>query len=148
MMTADEFLQQIATYDSLVDGKISERDKLWDLATKITVPTDKEAIQTSGVSDKVGNIGAKLADVERELDEIIDEYIDIQRECIKLIERLADKPVEYNVIHKHYVLYKSFAEIEREENYTHDGIMKVRRRALARIEGFLREKNTECKNCI
>lgn len=139
-MTADEFLRQIEIYDSLVDGKISERDKLWELATKITVPTDREAIQTSGVSDKVGNIAAKLADVERELDEIIDEYIDIQRECIGVIEKLADKPIEYNVIHKHYVLYKSFAEIEQEECYSYDGIMKVKKRALSRIEGFLSEK--------
>lgn len=142
-MTADEFLQRIEIYDSLVDAKISERDKLWELATKITVPTDREAIQTSGVSDKVGNIGAKLADVERELDEIIDEYIDIQRECIKLIERLADKPIEYKVIHKHYVLYKTLVEIEREENYSYDGIMRIKKRALQRIEDFMREKNAD-----
>ena len=138
-MTADEFLQRIATYDSLVNGKIRERDKLWELATKITVPTDKEAIQTSGVSDKVGEIASRLADVERELDEIIDEYIDIQRECISYIERLADKPIEYTVIHKHYVLYKSYAEIEREENYSYDGIMRIKSRALKRIEGFLKK---------
>ena len=140
-MTADEFLQRIEIYDSLVDAKISERDKLWELATKITVPTDREAIQTSGVSDKVGNIAAKLADIDRELNEIIDTYIDIKNECLKLIERLADEPIDYRVIHKRYVLFKSYVEIEYEENYSHDWIMKVRRRALNRIEGFLREKN-------
>lgn len=145
-MTADEFLRQIETYDSLVDGKISERDKLWELATKITVPTDREAIQTSGVSDKVGNIAAKLADVEKELDEIIDEYIDIKNECIAVIEKLADKPVEYKVIHKHYVLYKSFVEIEQEEGYSYQGIMKIKERALSRIEGFLREKDEMLKS--
>lgn len=140
-MTADEFLQRIATYDSLVDGKISERDQLWELVTKITVPTDKEAIQTSGVSDKVGNIGAKLADVEKELDAIIDEYIDIHRDCVKLIERLADKPIEYRVIHKHYVLYKTLVDISQEECYSYDGIMRIKKRALQRIEGFLKEEN-------
>lgn len=139
-MTADEFLQQIEVYDSLVDAKIGERDKLWELATKITVPTDKEAIQTSGVSDKVGNIAAKLADIDRELNEIIDTYIDIKNECIRVIEQLADKPVEYRVIHKHYVQYKSFVEIEQEEGYSYQGIMKIKERALKRIEGFFREK--------
>lgn len=139
-MTADEFLQQIEVYDSLVDAKIGERDKLWELATKITVPTDKEAIQTSGVSDKVGNIAAKLADIDRELNEIIDEYIDIKNECISFIEKLADKPIEYRVIHKHYVQYKTFVEIEQEEGYSYQGIMKIKERALKRIEGFLKEK--------
>lgn len=139
-MTADEFLHQIEMYDSLVDAKIGERDKLWELATKITVPTDKEAIQTSGVSDKVGNIAAKLADVERELDAIIDEYLDIKKECISFIEELADKPIEYRVIHKHYVQYKTFVEIEQEEGYSYQGIIKIKERALKRIEEFLREK--------
>lgn len=139
-MTADEFLQQIEMYDSLVDAKIGERDKLWELATKITVPTDREAIQTSGASDKVGNIAAKLADIDRELNEIIDEYIDIKVECINLIEKLADRPIEYRVIHKHYVQYKSFVEIEQEEGYSYQGIMKIKERALKRIEGFLKEK--------
>lgn len=147
-MTADEFLSQIETYDSLVEGKINEREKLWLLATKITIPTDREVIQTSGVSDKVGNIGAKLADVERELDAIIDEYIDIHRECVSVIERLADKPVEYAVIHKHYVLYKTFVEIEQEEGYSYQGIMKIKERALKRIEGFLREKDENIQKCI
>lgn len=147
-MTADEFLQQIEIYDSLVDAKIGERDKLWELATKITVPTDKEAIQTSGVSDKVGNIAAKLADIDRELNEIIDTYIDIKNECIRVIEQLADKPVEYRVIHKHYVQYKSFVEIEQEEGYSYQGIMKIKERALKRIEGFLKEKDANLQKCI
>lgn len=145
-MTADEFLQQIEMYDSLVDAKIGERDKLWELATKITVPTDREAIQTSGASDKVGNIAAKLADIDRELNEIIDEYIDIKVECINLIEKLADRPVEYRVIHKHYVQYKTFVEIEQEEGYSYQGIMKIKERALNRIEGFLREKDEYLKS--
>ena len=146
MMTADEFLQRIEMYDSLVDAKIGERDKLWELATKITVPTDKEAIQTSGVSDKVGNIAAKLADVDREINEIIDTYIDIKNECISFIEKLADKPIEYRVIHKHYVLYKTFVEIEQEEGYSYQGIMKIKERALKRIEAFLQEKYEDLKS--
>ena len=147
-MTADEFLQQIEIYDSLVDAKISERDKLWELATKVTVPTDREAIQTSGASDKVGNIAAKLADIDRELNEIIDTYIDIKNECIRVIEQLSDKPVEYRVIHKHYVQYKSFVEIEQEEGYSYQGIMKIKERALKRIEGFLKEKDANLQKCI
>lgn len=147
-MTAEEFLNRIATYDSLVEGKINEREKLWLLATKITVPTDREAIQTSGVSDKVGNIGAKLADIERELDDLIDEYIDIQKECISVIEQLSDNPIHYNIIHKHYVLYKSFAEISLEENYSYDGIIKAKNKALSRIDAILQEKYANLQNCI
>ena len=147
-MTADEFLKQIETYDSLVEGKLNEREKLWELATKVTLPTDREAIQTSGVSDKVGNIAAKLIDIENELDDIIDEYIDIQRECVSVIEQLRDKPIEYKAIHKHYVLYKSYADISIEEDYSYDGIIKAKNRALSRVDEILRKKYAETENCI
>lgn len=147
-MTADEFLRRIEIYDTLIEGKLNEREKLWLLATKITVPTDREAIQTSGVSDKVGNIAAKLADIERELDDAIDEFIDVQKECVSVIEKLADTPIDYTIIHKHYVLYKSFAEISQEENYSYDGIIKAKNRALRRIDAILREKNAKAQKCI
>lgn len=150
-MTADEFLSQIKKYDMLIDNKLGERHKLWCLATKITVPTDREVVQTSGVSDKVGNIAAKLVDLENEIDSLIDDYINIQRDCIGVIEKLVDYPVEYRVIHKRYVLYRSFAEIACEENYSLDGIMKIRRRALRRIEAILKERNekiSEVQKCI
>lgn len=142
-MTADEYLSQIATYNSLVDGKIGEIQQLWDLATKITVPTDKEAIQTSGISDKVGSIASKLADAYRELDDVIDEYVDKRDECLKVIDRLADKPIEYVAIHGHYVQFKSYVEIAENECYSYQGIMSARKRALKRIEDFLRKKDAE-----
>lgn len=135
-MTADKFLQQIERADRVIDSKLSEIYRLRCLATSVTVPTDREAVQTSGVSDKVGNIVAKIVDLENEIDNLIDEYIDIRQRCIKVIEALSD-PMQYTVIHKHYVQYKSFVEIAEEENYTYDGIMKVRRKAIERIEAIL-----------
>ncbi|MBQ5905911.1 MAG: hypothetical protein IIW88_08590 [Clostridia bacterium] len=144
-MNADEFLSQIQKYDTLIDNKLSERQKLWCLATKITVPTDREVVQTSGISDKVGNIAAKLVDLENEIDSIIDEYIDIQRECIGVIDRLADVPLQYIIIHKHYVQGKAFTEIEKEEHYSYPWIIKQRDKALRRVEEILQEKMQNSK---
>lgn len=141
-MTAEKFLQQIERADRTIDNKLSEIYRLRCLATSITVPTDREAVQTSGVSDKVGNTVAKIIDLENEIDDLIDEYIDIRQQCIKVVEALSD-PLQYAVIHKHYVQYKSFVEIAEEENYTYDGIMKVRRKALDKIEAILQEKSAE-----
>lgn len=146
-MTAEKFLEQIERADRTIDNKLSEIYRLRCLATSITVPTDREAVQTSGVSDKVGNIVAKIIDLENEIDNLIDEYIDIRQQCINVIESLSD-PLQYTVIHKHYVQYKSFVEIAEEEKYTYDGIMKVRKRALKKIEAILQEKNTKIQNCI
>ena len=117
-MTAIKFLEQIERADRTIDSKLSEIYKLRCLATSVTVPTDREAVQTSGVSDKVGNIVAKIVDLENEINSLIDEYIDIRQNCIEVIESISD-PLRYTVIHKHYVQYKSFVEIAEEENYTY-----------------------------
>ena len=139
-MTADEFLKQIERADKLISNKLYEVQRLRLLAVSTTVPTDREAIQTSGVSDKVGNIVAKIVDLESEINDLIDEYVDLQRECIWVIESLKNS-LQYTVLHKHYVQYKSFAEIAEEEHYSYDGIMKVKRKALEQVEEILKEKS-------
>lgn len=147
-MTADEFLSQIEKYDTLIDGKLNERQKLWCLATKVTASFDREAVQTSGISDKVGDIGAKLVDIEREIDEMVDLYIDIQKDCIRVIERLSNKPLMYKVLHKHYVEYMSYTEIAEEEHYSYTWIMEIRDRALQEVDKILQEKSLKSKKSV
>ncbi len=143
-MTADEFLKQIERADTLIDSKLSELYRLRCLVTSITVPTDREAIQTSGVSDKVGNTVAKIVDLENEIDDMIDEYIDTRNKCIRVIEQLTD-PLQYAIIHKRYVQYKSYAEIEDETNYSHQWIMEVRRKALREIDRIINSPNANVR---
>ncbi len=147
-MTADEFLKQIERYDRLIDCKLSELYRYKCLVTSVTVPTDREAVQTSGVSDKVGNIVAKIVDLEDEIDTIIDEYIDTRKRCINVIEMIRDQPLQYTIIHKHYVQYKTYAEIAVEESYSYDGIIKAKNRALKRVDAILKQKNRKNRNCI
>jgi hypothetical protein len=135
-MNADEFLKQIERADTLIDSKLSELYRLRCLVTSITVPTDREAIQTSGVSDKVGNTVAKIVDLENEIDDMIDGYIDTRNKCIGVIETLTNS-LQYKVIHMHCVQYKTYAEIEDELNYSHTWVMEVRREALKNIEEII-----------
>lgn len=139
-MTAVKFLEQIERADALIDSKLSELYRLRCLATSVTVPTDREAVQTSGVSDKVGSIVAKIIDLENEIDDMIDQYIDTRNKCIGVIEMLTN-PLQYKIIHMHYVQYKTYAEIEEELNYSHTWVMEVRRDALKNIEAIINEKS-------
>lgn len=139
-MNAEEFLEQIERADTLIDSKLSELYRLRCLVTSITVPTDREAIQTSGVSDKVGNIVAKIVDLENEINDMIDVYIDTRNKCIGVIEMLTH-PLQYKIIHMHYVQYKSYAKIEEELNYSHTWVMECRKEALKQIERIINEKS-------
>lgn len=146
-MTAEFFLKQIERADRAINNKLSEIYKLRQLATSIAVPIDREVVQTSGVSDRVGNIVAKIIDLEKEVNLLVDEYINIRQSCIKVIELLQD-PLQYSVIHKHYVQYKTFAEIANEEHYTYQWILKVHSRALDNITKILEEKSSKKQKSI
>ena len=139
-MTADEFLSQIERADTLINGKCSELYRLRCLATSVTVPTDREAVQTSGVSDKVGSTVAKIVDLQNEINDMIDDYIDTMNKCIGVIEMLTNS-LQYKIIHMHYVQYKTYSEIEEELNYSHTWVMEVRREALKNIEKIINDKS-------
>lgn len=135
-MDAKEYLQQIAKDNSLIQNKCIEVYQLRCLATNITAPMGTEPVQTSGVSDKVGNITAKIVDLENEINELIDRYIDDKQHRIEIIEQIAD-PLQYNILHKHYVQGKKFREIAEEEHYSEVHINKQHIKALAKVQKIL-----------
>lgn len=137
MMTADEFLRQIKTYDTLIDCKCAELQSLYDLVTRITSTTDKEVVQTSGANDKVGMTVAKIVDLQNEINEVVDEYVDIKRYCISVIEMLRDRPLRYSILHMHFVQYKGYTEIAAETNYSYKWIMDEKKAALRQVERII-----------
>ena len=135
-MDARVYLQQIAKDDKLIQNKCVEVYQLRCLATSVTAPMGTEPVQTSGVSDKVGNISAKIVDLEAEINRMIDKFIDDKQERIKVIEQV-DDVLLYTILHKHYVQYKKFVTIAEEEHYTEVHISKKHQEALEKVQGIL-----------
>lgn len=135
-MTAKEYLQQIEILDELIDTKQVELFQLRRLATSVTVPADREAVQTSGTSDKVGNIVAKIVDLENTINEMIDEFIDKKLDCINIIDQIHDT-LQHKVLHKHYVQYKTLVEIASEVGYSYQYILEIHKAALLKVEKIM-----------
>lgn len=91
---------------------------------------------SGGVSDRVGNIVAKLVDLENETNNIIDRYIDLKQDCIKLIESVKN-PLWYTILHKYYIQYKSLVQIAEEEGYAYQYVCEVHLKALAEVQKIL-----------
>lgn len=138
-LDARVYLQQIAKDDNLIQNKCVEVYQLRCLATSVTVPMGTEPVQTSGPSDKVGNITAKIVDLEAEINRMIDKFIDDKQERIKVIEQIDDE-LQYNILHKHYVQGKKFTEIAEEEHYSEVHISKQHQKALKKVQKII--------NCI
>jgi DNA-directed RNA polymerase specialized sigma subunit len=139
MVDAKTYLQEIQKDNRLIQNKCIEVYQLRCLATSVTAPMGTEPVQTSGVSDKVGSIAAKIVDLECEINKMIDRYIDDKQERIKVIEQVED-PLQYNILHGHYVQGKRFREIAEDECYSEVHINKQHQYALKKVQNIL--------NCI
>lgn len=138
-MDAKEYLGQIDFLDRLIQSKQVEVYQLKCLATNVTAPMGSEPVQTSNISDKVGNITAKIVDLENEINDLIDQYIDEKQKRINMIEQI-DDPLQYSILHKKYIQKKSLTKIAEEEHFSRVWIDKNHGYALKKIQNFL--------NCI
>lgn len=135
-LDAKQYLQQIARDDRLIQNKCVEVYQLRCLATNVTAQMGTEPVQSSSVSDKVGNIVAKIVDLEAEINRMIDKFIDDKQERIAIIEQVGDT-LQYNILHKFYVQGKSLKEIAAEEYYSEVHIAKQHIKALEKVQKII-----------
>lgn len=132
MIDAREYLEWIESAERKIQRKLAEIDRLRSLATSIGGLATDTPVQASHEGDRIGKIVASIVDKEKELDVIVDNYIDEKDKRIKAIEQL-DNELERSVLHKHYVQFKSINEIADEEYYTNKWISSIHTKALKKV---------------
>jgi phosphoglycerate-specific signal transduction histidine kinase len=137
-MDAKTYLQQIEKSDKLIQNKLAELYQLRCLTTSISSAMKDDVVQTSRSGDKLADVVAKIIDLEREIDSVIDDFVDLKTECVQVIEQVSDV-LQYNILHKHYVQYKSFVEIASEEGYTYPWILECHAKALKKVQDIIKE---------
>lgn len=135
-MEAQTYLEYIEKANAQIQNKLVEVYQLRCLAESITAPMGTEPVQTSGVSDKVGNITAKIVDLEQKINRMIDTFIDKKQERIEVIEQVEDTLL-YTILHKRYVQGKKFVTIAEEEHYSEVHICNKHQEALEAVQQIL-----------
>lgn len=144
-MRATEYLEQVKIADAMIDSKRAEERELWALATSMTQVNDGMP-HASGVSDKVGNIVAKIIAAQDRTNAQIDRYIDIRDDVIRHIEMLP--PKQYKVLHWLYVRkrerrengqtwYYTWSEVAENLGCTEQNISNIRKRAIRNLQKIL-----------
>lgn len=126
-MTAKQFLEKLEKLNEMINAKTDERKSLIELAGKTTTELNGMP-HGSGVSDNVGNIAAKLADLSKETDRLIDQYVDYKKMVISAIERLPAK--EYGVLHRYYIQNMTWGEVAEDMGYCEMQVYRIRSKAL------------------
>ena len=136
-MCVEEWLGEVEKLDQLIDAKIAERDRLIALATDITAkPMDGIPFSNTGtVSQRMQNAVIKLIMLEKELNELIKQYLDHKQQVVDALERLPAK--EYGVLHRYYIRYMTLEQIAEDMGYCRQQIWRIKKEGLKILENVL-----------
>lgn len=135
-MKAKEYLQQIKKCDKLIENKLSEIKSLYDLTTSITTGLKEDVVQSSGVTDKIGDTVSKIIDLQQEINDDIDSFVDLKREIMSVIDRIDDVNL-IDILYKRYFKYETWERIATEMNFTYQWVCKLHGRALQKVQQLI-----------
>ena len=130
-MTAKEYLQQLHKANVIINQRNQEKADLRVMLSSIgSFDYSKERVQTSlsagaGYEKQIAN----LIDLENEIDQLIDEYINLKHKIIGEIHELQNsKHIE--ILYKRYVEEKRIERVALEMNYTFQYVVFLHGNAL------------------
>lgn len=135
-MDAKSYLQQVEMLDAMITNKLIERKKWEEIALGITANIGGDRVQSSGSKQKMESAVIKCVDMEREIDNLIDELIDTKKKVIKTIEAL-HSPTEYKILHLRYIQYISLTEIADILKREYTWVTTTHGRALKNVQNIL-----------
>lgn len=150
-MNARDFLGQLKKLNKQIENKQMEKEQ-WETIAQSTTSGGKsvlvkvkdryelqnmERVQSSGNPQKMADAIAEVVEIQKEIDRYIMRLREKKTEIVAVIEQL-DNPLHYSVLHKHYVQFKSFVEIAREEHYSYPYILEIHSNALKNVQKILK----------
>lgn len=132
-MTTKSYLEQIERLDRMIQNKLSEIEQLKHIATSITIAPKDVNVQVSSDKDRMGSTVAKLIDLEKETDRLVDEYMEKRKRIIEQIDSIKDTNM-YHVLSEKYVSRKGLRVIAVEMGYSFKQICRIHGDALQEFE--------------
>lgn len=132
-MDTKTYLHQIERLDRMIQNKLSEIEQLKHIATSITIAPKEVNVQTSSDKDRMGSSVAKLLDLEKETDRLVDDYIYKRKRIIEQIDSIGDTNM-YHVLSERYIMRKDLSVIAVEMGYSFKQVCRIHGNALVEFE--------------
>ena len=130
-MTVKQYLNQVRRVDLLINQRIDQLQELREIAAGLRSPNmQQDAVQTSPEGDPIGRAVSRYMDKEREIDELIDKFVDLKDQIIGEIQALPD-PRHVEVLHLRYIKYMTMKDIAKKMHYEYKYACKIHGDALA-----------------
>lgn len=132
-MTTKDYLNQISRLNRMINNKLSEISQLRELSRSISAVKNEERVMSSSDPDKIGSTYAKIDEMEHNLDNMIDEYIEKKDLIIGQIDGIENENY-YNILFSRYIEKKTFEVIATEMKYSWRQIIRLHGNALKSFE--------------
>ena len=132
-MTTKSYLSQIERLDRMIQNKLSEIYQLKTMACSVTVSNDGERVQNSGDKDRMGSTVAKIVDLERETDELVDSFVEKRKRIVGQIDSIENVDY-YNVLSMRYISRDTFETIAEKTNWSIRKVFSLHGKALLEFE--------------
>lgn len=144
-MTTKEYLGQISRLNRMINNKLTEIAQLKDMVASISAPQSGERVQTTPNFDKIGTRYAKIDEMERKIDGMVDELVDKKEKIIQQIDSMEDENT-YNILFARYIEKKTFEVIATEMKYSWRQVVRLHGTALKQFEKKYGEEylNEQC----
>lgn len=117
----------------MINNKLTEIAQLKDMAASISAPQSGERVQTTPNFDKIGTKYAKIDEMERKIDGMVDELVDKKEKIIQQIDSMEDENT-YNILFARYIEKKTFEVIATEMKYSWRQVIRLHGTALKQFE--------------
>lgn len=140
-MNARDFLKQPKKLDKMIENKLIEKEQWKSIATGTTAQMGGERVQSSGSQQKMADAIARFIDIEKEIDECIDNLVDTKNDVITVIEQL--NASEYDLLHKVYVQFLTLQEVADLYTKSISWAKTIHKRGLKNVQKILDERQSE-----
>ena len=132
-MDTKQYLEQIHRLDKQIQNKLSEIYQLKTMACSVSVSNDSERVQTSVRNDKLEKVVAKIVDMERETDSLVDTFIEKRNHIINQIDKIENTDY-YHILSMRYVGNNTYEEIAKNTNWSIRKVFSLHGKALQEFE--------------
>lgn len=139
IVDAKAYLKQVELCDTRINNKLDELSVLKSIALKVTPSLSHAPAHGSGGQDKVGDVIAKIIDLEADINRTVDELVDKKREISAVVDQIQNAD-QLSVIYKHYFQFETLEQIACDMHMSYRNVCYIHGRALQRVAQILAGK--------
>lgn len=140
---AQVYLEEVELLDAIIRNKLIEQTQWREIALGITANMEGERVKSSTTTkSKMADAVAKCVDMEREIDSLIDNLIDLKKDVIQTLETL-DNATEYKLLHLRYIQFVPLKDIADMWGWEYTNVTTTHGRAITSVQRILDRRRNE-----